>query len=120
MDDNIFHFVDYVLDGNKEYAFKMYHNFLLNGETVIKLIALLANKIRLIYQVKILSNYSDKEISGMLKVHEYPIKLARGKSYKYSEKELENILYKLAKLDLEIKSGTSTGEIEFETLLARI
>lgn len=120
LDDNIFHFVDSILDGNKEYAFKMYHNFLLNGETVVKMIALLSNKIRLIYQVKVLSNMTDKDISGMLKVHEYPVKLARGKGYKYSLKQLEDILYKLSKLDLDIKSGESTGETEFEILLAKI
>ena len=120
LDDNIFHFVDSILDSNKEYAFKMYHNFLLNGETVVKMIALLSNKIRLIYQVKVLSNLSDKDISSMLKVHEYPVKLARGKSYKYSLEKLEEDLYKLAKLDLDIKSGESNGEAEFEILLAEI
>ena len=120
IDDNIFHFVDSILDGNKEYAFKMYHNFILNGETVIKMIALLSNKIRLIYQVKVLSNMSDKDIALSLKVHEYPVKLARSKAYKYSENKLLEYLYKLSKLDLDIKSGESTGEVEFETLLAAI
>lgn len=120
IDDNIFHFVDSILDGNKNEAFTMYHNFLLNGETVVKMIALLSNKIRLIYQVKVLSNLSDKDISSMLKVHEYPVKLARQKSYKYSLSKLEEDLYKLAKLDLDIKSGESTGEVEFEMLLAMI
>ena len=56
----------------------------------------------------------------MLKIHEYPIKLAREKSYKYTEKQLLDDLYKLSELDLAIKSGTSTGEVEFETLLAKI
>ena len=120
IDDNIFHFVDSILDGNKEYAFKMYHNFLLNGETVVKMIALITNKIRLIYQVKTLSNYTDKDISKMLGVHEYPIKLAREKSYKYTSNKLLEDLYKLAELDLNIKSGESTGEVEFETLLAML
>ena len=120
LDNNIFHFVDSILDGNKEYAFRLYHNFLLNGETVVKMIALLSNKIRLIYQVKTLSNLTDKDISKMLKIHEYPIKLAREKSYKYTEKQLLDDLYKLSELDLAIKSGTSTGEVEFETLLAKI
>ena len=120
IDDNIFHFVDSILDGNKEYAFKMYHNFLLNGETVVKMIALITNKIRLIYQVKTLSNYTDKDISKMLGVHEYPVKLAREKGYKYTNNKLLEDLYKLAELDLNIKSGESTGEVEFETLLAML
>lgn len=122
LDDNIFHFVDSILSGNKEYAFKLYHNFLLHGEQVVHMLILISNKIRLIYQVKILSNKgnSDQSISKLLNMHEYPIKLAREASYKYSEKHLLEILLKLAELDLEIKSGETIGEVEFETLLASI
>lgn len=122
LDDNIFHFVDSILSGNKKYAFKLYHNFLLHGEQVVHMLILISNKIRLIYQVKILSNKgnSDQSISKLLKVHEYPVKLAREAGYKYSEKHLLEILEKLAQLDLEIKSGETLGEVEFETLLASI
>lgn len=122
VDDNIFHFVDSILSGNKEYAFKLYRNFLLHGEQVVHMLILISNKVRLIYQVKILSNKgnSDQAISKLLKVHEYPVKLAREAGYKYSEKHLLEILLKLSKLDLEIKSGETIGEVEFETLLASI
>lgn len=122
LDDNIFHFVDSILSGNKEYAFKLYHNFLLHGTQVVAMLILISNKIRLIYQVKVLSNKgnSDQNISKLLKVHEYPVKLAREAGYKYSEKHLLELLEKLAKLDLEIKSGETIGEVEFETLLASI
>ena len=122
LDDNIFHFVDSILSGNKEYAFKLYHNFLLHGEQVVHMLILISNKVRLIYQVKVLSNKgnSDSNISKLLKVHEYPVKLAREAGYKYSEQHLLEILEKLAKLDLEIKSGETIGEVEFETLLASI
>ena len=122
LDDNIFHFVDSILSGNKEYAFKLYHNFILHGEQVVHMLILISNKIRLIYQVKVLSNKgnSDQAISKLLKVHEYPVKLAREAGYKYSEKYLLEILKKLADLDLDIKSGESTGEVEFETLLAML
>ena len=122
LDDNIFHFVDSILSGNKEYAFKLYHNFLLHGEQVVHMLILISNKVRLIYQVKVLSNKgnSDSNISKLLKAHEYPVKLAREAGYKYSEQHLLEILEKLAKLDLEIKSGETIGEVEFETLLASI
>ena len=122
LDDNIFHFVDSILSGNKEYAFKLYHNFILHGEQVVHMLILISNKIRLMYQVKVLSNKgnSDQNISKLLKVHEYPVKLAREAGYKYSEKHLLEILEKLAELDLEIKSGETYGEVEFETLLASI
>lgn len=122
MDDNIFHLVDSILTGNKKYAFTLYHDFLLHGEQIVNIIRILSNKIRLIYQVKVLlqSGNSDQTISRLLKVHEYPIKLAREASYRYSETVLLEKLEKLADLDLEIKSGETTGQVEFETLLATI
>lgn len=122
MDDNIFHLVDSILTGDKKYAFTLYQDFLLHGEQVVNIIRILANKIRLIYQVKVLLNdgNSDQKISKLLKVHEYPVKLARCASYKYSENVLLEKLEKLAKLDLEIKSGQTNGLVEFETLLATI
>lgn len=122
LDDNIFHFIDSILSKDKKYAFKLYHNFLLHGEQVVHMIILLSNKIRLMYQVKVLLNQgnSDQAISKLLKVHEYPVKLAREKAYNYSEDALLQILEKLAKIDLDIKSGEKSGEIEFETLLASI
>lgn len=122
LDDNIFHLVDSILTGNKKDAFELYRNFLLYGEQVVNIIRLLANKIRLIYQVKILyhNRYSDLDMSKLLKVHEYPIKLARQASNRYSEETLLAYLFRLAKLDLEIKSGETNGLVEFEMLLATI
>jgi len=122
LDDNIFHFIDNILSGNKEYAFKQYNNFLLHGEQIVHMIILLSNKIRLIYQVKELVNdgYNTLDISKKLKVHEYPVKLALNKGYQYSDKKLLDLLEELSNIDLAIKSGKSLGDIEFETLLASI
>lgn len=122
MDDNIFHLVDSILSGNKKYAFTLYQDFLLHGEQVVNIVRILSNKIRLIYQVKVLLNdgNSDQKISKLLKVHEYPVKLAREASYKYSESVLLEKLEKLANLDLEIKSGETNGLVEFEMMLATI
>lgn len=122
LDDNIFHLVDSILTGDKKYAFKLYHDFILHGEQIVNIIRILSNKIRLIYQVKTLlyDGNSDKTISSLLKVHEYPVKLAREASYKYSDAILLEKLRKLADLDLKIKSGETNGQVEFETLLATI
>lgn len=122
LDDNIFNLADSILSKNKKEAFELYNNFLLHGEQVVNIIRILANKIRLIYQVKILLNdgNSDQAISKLLKIHEYPVKLAREKGYHYNETVLLDNLEKLADLDLEIKSGRTTGQVEFELLLASI
>ena len=83
---------------------------------------ILDNKIRLMYQVKVLlqDGNSDLKISKLLKVHEYPVKLAREASYRYSDKTLLEAIETLAKLDLAIKSGESSGQVEFEMMLARL
>ncbi len=122
MDNNIFHLVDHILSGNKKEAFTLYQDFLLRGEQIVNIIRILANKIRLIYQVKVLLNdgNSDQNISKILKVHEYPVKLAREQSYKYTENLLLEKLEKLSQLDLDIKSGKTNGMVEFEILLATI
>ena len=122
MDNNIFHLVDHILSGNKTEAFTLYQDFLLRGEQIVNIIRILANKIRLIYQVKVLLNdgNSDQNISKILKVHEYPVKLAREQSYKYTENLLLEKLEKLSQLDLDIKSGKTNGMVEFEILLATI
>ena len=89
---------------------------------MVNIIRILANKIRLIYQVKVLLNdgNSDQSISKLLKVHEYPVKLAREASYKYSESILLERLEQLANLDLEIKSGETTGQNEFEIFISSL
>ena len=86
------------------------------------MIALISNKIRLFYQVLILSSdgYNYKDIAKLLKQQEYPVKLAYDQIHRYSGEKLLSILYELSKLDLDIKSGVITGEVEFETLLASI
>lgn len=122
LDHNIFHLADAILSKNKKEAFRLYQDFLLHGEEIVSMIRVVASKIRLIYQVKVLLNdgNSDQMVSKLLKVHEYPVKLAREASYRYTERVLLDDLGKLANLDLQIKSGESLGEVEFEMLLATI
>ena len=81
---------------------------------------MLANQIRLIYNVKVLNRLSDYEISNLLEVHEYPVKLARNKGYNYSKKELLNMLYNLAILDEDIKSNKCLQNISFLTFIMQM
>lgn len=122
IDDNIFHFVDSILNGNKKEAFKMYNNFILNGYQIPAMLTIISNKVRLFYQVLVLSEngLSVSNIASKLKVHEYPVKLAYQQIRTYNKKKLTNLLKQLADLDLSIKSGETTGNVEFETLLASI
>ncbi|MDD6224347.1 MAG: DNA polymerase III subunit delta [bacterium] len=122
MDDNIFSLVDFIIKDQKKEAFEVYNELLNHGESLANIISKLANKIRLIYQVKIFlgEGKSDLEISKLLNMHTYPIKLAREASYQYSDKLLLKYLSKLAELDYNLKSGSGYPNIMFETFIAEI
>lgn len=122
IDDNIFTLVDFIINDRKKEAFEIYNDLLLHGEQVANIISKLANKIRLIYQVKVFlkEGKSDLEISKLLKIHPYPIKLAREASYKYNEQLIINYLNKLADLDYNLKSGKSNPNIIFEIFIAEL
>lgn len=122
IDDNIFSLIDFIINGKKKEAFEVYNDLLLHGEQVANIISKLANKIRLIYQVKVFLKMgkSDLEISKLLKMHSYPIKLAREVSYQYSDKLLLEYLDKLATIDYDLKSGRGNPNIVFETFIAEI
>lgn len=85
--------------------FESYNELLELNEEPIKIIALLESQFALIYEVKMLAKHkkSDQEISNILNVHPYRIKLAL--ECDYFDYEAANILKSLHDLDYKIKSG---------------
>ncbi|MCD8562236.1 MAG: hypothetical protein LRY26_00295 [Bacilli bacterium] len=59
---DVFKLIDYIVLKDSKKALKTYYE-LLNKEDPIKIITILANQIRLIYQIKSLSNFSNDEIA---------------------------------------------------------
>ncbi len=119
-EENIYSLVDAILTGKKKEAFEMYQDLLLHGEQSSSVLTKLANKIRLIYQTKILlqKGWSDQEIGTKLGMHPYPVKLAREASYGYTEEMLLEYLEKLAQVDYDMKSGNGNAELAFEIFIA--
>ncbi len=109
LEDDIFKLVEAVINNNKEKIFNIYKDLIELGEEPIKIVVMLANQFRLIYQVKVLleDGLNKNDIATLLKVHPYRIQLAIEKSSKYQESKLLNILESLADIDMEIKSGVS-------------
>lgn len=120
IESSIFDLIDAIVKKNKNVVYELYLHFLNNGVEIMQIMILLANQIRLIYDVKVLCNLSDNEISNMLSVHEYPVKLARGKGINYSKKELLNLLYNLSILDEDIKSNNCLENISFLTFIMQM
>jgi len=119
MDDNIFHLIDAILKKDKKEAFQIYEDMILLNEEPTKILILLANRIRLYYQVKVLSKtiYRDEEIGKIVGSHPYPVKLARGVVYDYTEEELLGYLARLSEIDLQIKTGKTYQNIALENFI---
>ena len=122
IESDIFKFVDYIVTGNKEKAFKQYYKLIKDGEEPIKIIALLANQFKLMYFTRelILMGYNEAQVASKLQVHPYRVKLAKQKGYNYTSKSYENILMKLANLDLNIKKGNIDRFLGLELFLMEV
>ncbi len=120
IESSIFDLIEAIIQKNKKRTYELYQYFINNGTEIFQILVLLSNQIRLIYNVKVLSNLSDALISQKLGVKEYPVKLARGKGYAYSKKELLTLLNNLAILDEDIKSGKQLPEICFLTFVMQM
>lgn len=119
IDDNIFGLIDAIVRKEKAKAIEVYHELLLHNEETTKILILLANRFRLMYQVKVLEKkiYNNDEIARQLGVHRYPVQLAREAGKSFLEKDLLHYLDKLATLDYEMKSGNTYQNIAFEMFL---
>lgn len=119
IDDNIFALIDSIIAKDKKSAFMIYEDMLLHNEEPMKILILLANKIRLLYQVKVLSKtiYSNEEIGRIIGSHPYPVKLARAIIYKFSEKDLLKYLHELSNIDISVKTGKTYQNIGLEQFI---
>ncbi len=122
VDIDIFSLIDNIVTKNKEKALESYTEMIKLGEEPIKIIIMLANQFRMMYQSKQLSRkgYSEKDIASSLEVHPYRIKLALEKSHNFKEDTLLEYLKQLATLDYQIKSGRIDKNIGLELFILNI
>lgn len=119
IDIDIFHLIENIINKNKEKALESYYEMIKRGEEPIKIIVMLANQYRLIYQVKVLKNkrMSIYDMINILGKKKYPIELALAKSNNFTLEELINNLSKLADLDYNIKSGKVDKKLGLEMFI---
>lgn len=121
IDNNLFELIDAIISKNKNKALSIYQNMINYGEEVFKILVSLANQIRLIYQVKVLSNMPNDEITNMLNLkNPKQVVALRYKIDKYREKDLLDYLHKLSIMDEEIKTGKSIDKIVFPLFIANL
>lgn len=119
---DIFSLIENIITNNKEKAIESYNEMLKLNEEPIKIIIMLANQIRIMYQSKELLKlgYTEKNIADLLQIHPYRVKLALEKSRNYSSKTLLNYLEQLADLDINIKSGNIDKNLGLELFILNI
>lgn len=122
IDTDIFKFIDNIINNNKSEVLETYNELLKLGEEPIKIIVMLANQFRLMYQVKGLTKkgYSEKDIAKLLDIHPYRVKLSLGKSKSFSDEKLLSILKQLADLDSDIKKGNIDKNLGLELFILSI
>jgi len=121
IDSNIFDLIDAIISKNKEKSLKIYNEMINYGEDIFKIFVSLSNQIRLIYQVKVLSNLTNEEIALKLKLKNIKqVNALRYKIDKYTSGELLDYLHRLSVMDEELKLGKSIDKIVFPTFIASL
>ncbi len=109
--DNVFSLIDAIMNKNKKKAIKLYEDLLNNGEDINKILSLLADQFRMIYNGKILLkeyNNNYREVASILDIHPYRFQKSIESSYNYSLKDVLKYLEMIDDIEIDIKTGKST------------
>lgn len=121
LDYNIFNLIDAIMKKKKKESLQIYQEMINYGEDIFKIFIMLANQIRLIYQIKVLKNYSNEEIMQTLHLkNSKQVMALRYKMNEYTEQNLLDYLHKLSIMDEELKQGRSIDKIIFPTFIASL
>ncbi|KRK82931.1 DNA polymerase III subunit delta [Companilactobacillus bobalius] len=121
LEDNVFDLMNQILNKNIYQAEELYHQFLLQKIDPILLIAILMSQLRLLIQVKVLTErgLTEATISKNLKLHPYRVKLSHRQSKRLDMKQLIVMYQDLVNLDYQIKSGQGDKELLFDLFIAK-
>ena len=109
--DNVFSLIDAIMNRNRKKAISLYQDLLKNGEDVNKILSLLCDQFRMIYNGKILlkeHNNNYKEVADILDIHPYRFQKSIESSFNYSNKDILYYLSLLEDIEIGIKTGKST------------
>lgn len=120
--DNIFDLIDSIVSKNRNKAYRITQDLINRGEDISKIIIMVSDQFRLMYQVKsfLKQGLTQDRIASELKIHPYRVKLAIEKGYNYSSKLLLTNLEYFADLDYMIKTGSNNPKLCFELFLANL
>lgn len=107
IEENVFELTSAYLNKDLEKTMKIYKDLMIKNEEPIKLIVLIGNSLRLLYQVRLLDRkgYNDKEIASMLSLNPFRLKYIRADGKDFELSELLEKIDELSHLDIAIKMG---------------
>lgn len=113
INNNIFHTIDALANGNKKEALKLLHNHLKKGEDPFYILAMFIYQFRNLIKVADLKenqNAGEYEIAKISKLHPFVVKKSLGQMRNFSASgqafgKLKNIYQKLSDLDTKVKTG---------------
>lgn len=122
LQDNIFLLTDLIFRGKISEARNLVTDLLLNGEEMIKILAILTGSFRLYYQVTLLrkKRFDEKQQADFLKIHPYRVKLANQAVRNLPEKWLQKSLSNLIELDYQIKTSRADQKYLFDLALIKL
>ena len=118
---DIFKLIEDIINKDKKKAIKDYRELINKNEEPIIFIAALANKLRMIYQIKefLKRGYTETDIATILKIKPGYIYFLKKIINKYESNDIINLLEELSKLDFEIKSGRVDKYQAFELFILK-
>ena len=119
VDLDIYKFIENIIYKNKLEAITTYKELIKLSEEPIGIIVTLSNQIRIMYQSKELSKKGlrENDIATTLDIHPYRVKKALISARNYSSGLLLDLLKKLIKMDLDIKSGNTEKYMSLELFI---
>ncbi len=122
VEENIFDFVDLVIKKDTKNIFIKLEKYIQEKQEPAILLSNIASQYRLIYSVKNLTRkgFSEKEIADELGIHPYRVKLAREKSYNYTNDELKEKLLNIGSLDEKVKLGIIDKYVALKLFLVNL
>lgn len=122
LETTMFGMIDAISSGRKGEAYTILNSLLGSGESVYKMLGLLTSQFEIMLQVKELleEGKNQKEIHGLLKIHEFRVKKAASFCGRYSSKDLRKILVKIYDIDKNIKTGLLGSTLAMEMFISQV
>lgn len=122
LEQNVFELVNQVMKKNITASYRILGDMYKQKQEPIKLLALLANQLRLIYQVNLYlsQGYTQQQLAKKLNVHPYRVKIASQQSRSFKLDDLTKALTLCTETDFKMKRGQLDKHLALELCIHQL